>query len=69
MTDSEIIRQAVTRIRRKANFPNDISFRYHVDTSLEVIVHGKSHVVFNTTNEIYAFLDGFETGLDLLLQK
>lgn len=69
MTDYELICDVIQRIIRMSKISNAVSFSYNIDSSIEIFIKGRSYVVFDTLEEVYAFLDGLETSLEQFLKR
>lgn len=66
MTNNELMQSVIMRICDEANVPNLISFKRNKDRSIAIFILGSRHVSRATPNEVFAFLDGFETAIETL---
>lgn len=66
MTNNELMQNAIARICDETNVPNLISFKRNKDRIIAIFILASRHVSLATPNEVFAFLDGFETAIEIL---
>ncbi len=69
ITNYELLRDARKRICRALEKEDAISYNININSTIDILINDRQHVNLTSFDEVFAFLDGFETALEACNRK